>query len=340
MNWPWTREPAVDVEQTAVTLADGLDRETLLEMIDLDPTLWAVIDVKTGVTIFRNAAAIAVTTEAVQASPDEMRRTAQGMVQAAQAAGGLLKDYLHTHASGEATRMSLKIYSRASGQQLCLASFQDATGEVRAREQAVSYQDRMAEIQEVGGSMQAAAGATEQMTASINEIARNSNEAASTARSAVEAAQSSTAAVSRLGEASLEISKVIKVIGSIAAQTNLLALNATIEAARAGEAGRGFAVVASEVKDLARETATATDEIGRLIGGVQTETSAAVEAMENIVTVIDRINEIQSSIAAAVEEQTATTREITLNVTNAARQSNSMMEFLAAQTHQAGEVAR
>jgi methyl-accepting chemotaxis protein len=166
------------------------------------------------------------------------------------------------------------------------------------------------------------------MAASIQEIARSSTEAASNARSAVQVAEGTTSAVARLGEAGAEISKIVKVIGSIAAQTNLLALNATIEAARAGAAGQGFAVVANEVKDLARETAAATDEISQMIESVQTETETAVEAMQRITSVIESINQIQASIAAAVEEQTATTTDISTNVTSAAQRAEQIVSFL------------
>jgi methyl-accepting chemotaxis protein len=128
------------------------------------------------------------------------------------------------------------------------------------------------------------------MGASIKEIARNASEAAKIATSAVKVAEITTAAVSKLGDSSSEIGQVIKVITSIAQQTNLLALNATIEAARAGEAGKGFAVVANEVKELAKETAKATEDISRKIGAIQTDTKQAVEAIHTIGAVINQIN--------------------------------------------------
>jgi methyl-accepting chemotaxis protein len=139
-------------------------------------------------------------------------------------------------------------------------------------------------------------------------------------------ADTANSTVAKLGESSAEIGKVIKVITSIAQQTNLLALNATIEAARAGEAGKGFAVVANEVKELAKETAKATEDISQKIEAIQGDTRGAVEAIEQISTIIAQINDIQSSIASAVEEQTATTNEIARNVSEAARGSGEIAE--------------
>ncbi|SDC85690.1 methyl-accepting chemotaxis protein [Sanguibacter gelidistatuariae] len=162
-----------------------------------------------------------------------------------------------------------------------------------------------------------AAGA-EQMGASIREIATNANQAARVASQAVEFSNSTASTVGALGETSQAIGDVVKVITSIAAQTNLLALNATIEAARAGEAGKGFAVVASEVKDLAAESGRAAEDIARRITQVQSQTTSAVAAIGEISSIIASINDFQLTIASAVEEQTATTNEMTRGVTEAA----------------------
>jgi methyl-accepting chemotaxis protein len=167
---------------------------------------------------------------------------------------------------------------------------------------------------------------TEEMGASIKEIAKSANEAARVATSAVKVAEKTNATVAKLGESSAEIGNVIKVITSIAQQTNLLALNATIEAARAGEAGKGFAVVANEVKELAKQTAKATEDISRKIEAIQSDTKGAVEAIAQIGTIINQINDIQNTIASAVEEQTATTAEISRNVTEAAKGSNEIAQ--------------
>jgi methyl-accepting chemotaxis protein len=146
------------------------------------------------------------------------------------------------------------------------------------------------------------------------------------ATSAVKVADKTNATVSKLGESSVEIGNVIKVITLIAQQTNLLALNATIEAARAGEAGKGFAVVANEVKELAKQTAKATEDIGRKIEAIQTDTKGAVDAIAQIGRIISQINDIQSSIASAVEQQTATTAEISRSVNEAALGSREIAQ--------------
>lgn len=178
-------------------------------------------------------------------------------------------------------------------------------------------------------NVQTVATAAEEMTATIKEISKNVQEATSVTTQAVSAAQSTNAIISKLGESSAEIGKVIKVITSIAQQTNLLALNATIEAARAGEAGKGFAVVANEVKDLAKETAKATEEISRKIEAIQTDTRGAVSAIGEIGQIITKINEISMTIAGAVEEQAVTTNEISRNMTEAAKGTGEVVQSIA-----------
>ncbi|WP_258236743.1 methyl-accepting chemotaxis protein [Nocardioides campestrisoli] len=192
---------------------------------------------------------------------------------------------------------------------------------------------------QVSASIQTVATAAEEMTASIREIAKNATEAATVATTAVGVASAAQGTVASLGESSAEIGKVIKVITSIAQQTNLLALNATIEAARAGDAGKGFAVVANEVKELAKETARATEDIGQKIEAIQSDTSGAVTAIAEITDVISRINDIQTTIASAVEEQTATTNEIARNVTDAAGGANGISADVS-QVAQAAEQTR
>jgi methyl-accepting chemotaxis protein len=175
--------------------------------------------------------------------------------------------------------------------------------------------------EQVSSNVQTVATGVEEMGASIKEIAKSAAEAAKVASVAVTVADKTNNTVSQLGQSSAEIGKVIKVITSIAGQTNLLALNATIEAARAGEAGKGFAVVANEVKELAKETAKATEDISQKIEAIQRDTHEAVQAIDQIGLIIKQINEIQGTIASAVEEQTATTNEIARNVAEAVKGS-------------------
>ncbi len=163
---------------------------------------------------------------------------------------------------------------------------------------------------EVSNSVETVAAAAEQMNASIRVVADSADAASSVATQGVEIARTANATVAKLGESSNEIGNVIKMITTIAEQTNLLALNATIEAARAGEAGKGFAVVANEVKDLAKETGQATDDISRKIEAIQVDTRSAVEAIEKIGEIIGKIHEIQEGIASGVEQQATTTDEI------------------------------
>ena len=178
--------------------------------------------------------------------------------------------------------------------------------------------------EQVSRNVQTVAAGAEEMGVSIREIASNASEAARIAGEAVSVAQSTKQTVAKLGDSSRAIGEVVRVITGIAEQTNLLALNATIEAARAGEAGKGFAVVATEVKDLAQETAKATEDITRRIQAIQGDTDSAVAAIARIDDVVTRISDYQTTIASAVEEQTATTSEMSRGVTEAAQGTESI----------------
>lgn len=188
----------------------------------------------------------------------------------------------------------------------------------RSTDSSTSLRGTAGDAENISRNIQTVASGAEEMTASIREIAASTSEAARVASEAVDVADATNTTVVKLGASSAEIGEVIRAITAIAEQTNLLALNATIEAARAGEAGKGFAVVASEVKDLAQETATATEDIGRRVEQIQLDTEAAVAAISAISGIIAQINDSQSAIASAVEEQTATTNEMGRNVHEAA----------------------
>jgi methyl-accepting chemotaxis protein len=215
----------------------------------------------------------------------------------------------------------------AVGQQLILTATETA-----AQANAVC-----AAAKQVSTNVQTVAGGTEEMSASIREISRNAKEAARVAALAVRTAESTNVKVAKLGESSAEIGKVIKVITSVAQQTNLLALNATIEAARAGQAGKGFAVVANEVKELAKQTAKATEEISQKIEAIQADTLGAVNAIDEIGHIINQINAISNTIAGSVEEQTATTHESSRNISEAAQGSSAITETITGVARDARE---
>ena len=183
---------------------------------------------------------------------------------------------------------------------------------------------------EVSRNVETVSTAAEEMSASIKEIAKNASDAAAVAEQAVSAAATTNETVGKLGESSAEIGLIVKVITGIAQQTNLLALNATIEAARAGEAGKGFAVVANEVKELAKETAKATEDISQKIERIQNDTGLSVDAISEIGQIIGRISEFQNTIASAVEEQAATTSEIARSVNDASRGSSEITSNMQA----------
>lgn len=224
------------------------------------------------------------------------------------------------HASMKSIAQNAQALS-SSSQQLAATSQQMSSN---AEETSAQANTVASATQQVTTNLNSVATGAEEMTSTVQSISSNAGEAAKIASDAVRTANSANTTVAKLGESSAEIGQVIKVITSIAQQTNLLALNATIEAARAGEAGKGFAVVANEVKELAKQTAKATEDISQKITAIQDDTKRAVESIGSITGVINQINDISGTIATAVEEQSATTNEMSRNVQEAAKGSGEI----------------
>ncbi len=196
-----------------------------------------------------------------------------------------------------------------------------------------------AAMEEASTNINMVASAAEEMTATINEIAQNAEKARSITGEAVSQADQASNQVEELGTAAQKIGKVIETITEISEQVNLLALNATIEAARAGEAGKGFAVVANEIKELARQTADATDEIKHQVESTQTGITGTVTGIEGITKVVNEVDEIVSTIATAVEEQSVTTREIAENVSQASRGIGEVNENVAQSSNVSSQIS-
>ncbi len=301
MQWDDVTERTPHPEARPVT-APGVQAD----MADLGARFTRMLDIV-------NAAAAGDLTQEVEVGGDD------AMAEMAQALGRFLSDL---RGSIRGIALNAQAVAAAADQ------LQSISSQMGGNASATSSQANVvtAASREVTRNVETVATAAEEMNASIKEIAKNATEAAQVAETGVEAASTANLTVAQLGESSAEIGKIIKVITGIAQQTNLLALNATIEAARAGEAGKGFAVVANEVKELAKETAKATDDISRKIEAIQSDSASAVTAIGEISDIINQIADFQNTIASAVEEQAATTNEIARNVSEANRGSSEIYE--------------
>ena len=256
-----------------------------------------------------------------------------------------LTTHLATSGNGELGQMARAVNQAVSGVREAIDSMRSNAGvlthasedmtsashvmSANAEETSTQANVVAAAAEQVSRSVQTVATSSEEMAASVREVARQAHQAARVATDGVRMAEAANASVVKLGEGSKNIGNVVKVITSIAEQTNLLALNATIEAARAGEVGKGFAVVANEVKELAKQTSQATDEISQRIETIQNDINVTVKTIDEVSSVIKQMSNIQTAIAGAVEQQTVTTQEIGRNLTEAARGTSEIARNIA-----------
>ena len=271
---------------------------------------------------------------------DEVGMLAGAMNQMVTNLAKMLKDLaagmntLFTSSSG-LTEISKQMSSGAEQMSMKSSTVASAAEEMSSNMTAVA-----AAVEETSTNVGMVTSAAEAMSSTINEIAQNSEKALKITEQAVKQSKSASVKVNELGQAASEIGEVTETITDISEKTDLLALNATIEAARAGEAGKGFAVVANEIKELARQAASATLEIRQKIQGIQDSTSSTISEIGNITEVIDNVNDIVSTIAAAVEEQSITTKEIAANIAQASQGIHEVSQNVAQSSQAAGEVAQ
>ena len=322
-----------EITKTLGDMVDSFDELLKKDNAELNAAneamLWT-LGISTGLALVLGIGVSLLLSRRISASTSAVLRQAEAI-----AAGDLTRDDVRVTSEdelGELTRAINKMQASLrdviesiseNAQNVANASeeFSAVSQQISANSEETSAQANAVTMatEQVNRGLQTVASSTEEMSASIREIAKNSTEAAKVADGAMKTAQETNAIVSKLGESSAEIGQVIKVITSIAQKTDLLALNATVEAARAGEVGAGFAVVANEVKELAKQTASATEDISRKIEAIQSDAKAAVVAITSISGVIGQVNDISGTIATAVEEQSATTSEMSRNVAEAAK---------------------
>ncbi len=283
---------------------------------------------------------LASSADELTATSTTMAQSAEQMTQQANTASAATEQ-----ASANVKNMAAGVAEMSANANTVASATEEVTANLRTVGAAVEQMSSnmgtiAASTAQMTSSVNTVATAIEEMSVSLNEVSKNSGQAATVAGKASRSAANTAETVNKLGKSAQEIGKVVDMIKGIAAQTNLLALNATIEAASAGEAGKGFAVVANEVKELAKQTASATEEIRAQVENMQGNTRQAVKAIEEIVQVIGEINAISGSIAASVEEQTATTNEISKNVGFAARGASEVSKNVQQAAAGTNEVSR
>ncbi len=273
-------------------------------------------------------------------SGDETEEMANWFNQFVEKVQNIIKDVAENSIVLHESSLSLTGISRQMTTNATQTSDTANTVAAASEEMSANMHSVAAAMEEATTNVGMVASATEEMSSTINEIAENTEKARHITTAAVSKTQSASSQVGELGRAAREIGKVVETITEISSQVDLLALNATIEAARAGDAGKGFAVVAGEIKELARQTATASGEIKNRVEGIQTNTEGTVSEINDISEVVHEINTIVATIAAAVEEQTATTREIVSNVSQASAGLMEVNENVAQCSQVSSEIAR